>query len=242
MTVAEQELIFRDDMTVTLVKASASDSDVVWSARVSTEGSRSLEALEADPASSEGLIRFLIRNRHSTPLEHSVFTFYIETPIFVVRELERHRIASYSEESGRYKELRPIFYVPGPDRKLVQIGKTGHYQFEEGSYLQKEVVPADIRRISKECYRAYERLLSIGVAKEVSRMVLPVNIYTSLYMTVNARSLMNVLSLRTNHPEAAYPSKPMREIEMVAEKMEAIFAEQMPITYQAFVDNGRVSP
>ena len=61
-------------------------------------------------------------------------------------------------------------------------------------------------------------------------------------MTVNARSLMNILSLRTNHPEAAYPSKPMREIEMVAEQMEAIFAEKMPITYQAFVDNGRVSP
>ena len=233
---------FRDDMTVSLVKASASDSDVVWSARVSTEGNRSLEALAADTEASTGLIRYLVKNRHGTPFEHSVFTFYIETPIFVVRELERHRISSYSEESGRYKELRPVFYVPGPDRKLVQVGKTGHYQFEDGTYAQKQFVPSDIRRISTECFTAYRRLLDLGIAKEVSRMVLPVNIYTSLYMTVNARSLMNILSLRTNHPEAAYPSKPMREIEMVAEQMEAIFAEKMPITYQAFVDNGRVSP
>ena len=236
------DITFRDDMTVSLVKASASDSDVVWSARVSTEGNRSLEALEADPEASAGLIRYLIKNRHSSPLEHSVFTFYIETPIFVVRELERHRIASYNEESGRYKELRPVFYVPGPDRKLVQIGKTGHYQFEDGTYTQKKVVSADIKRMATESFSAYRRLLDLGIAKEVSRMVLPVNIYTSLYMTVNARSLMNILSLRTNHPEAAYPSKPMREIEMVAEQMEAIFAEKMPITYQAFVDNGRVSP
>lgn len=178
----------------------------------------------------------------NSPFEHSVFTFYIETPIFVVRELERHRISSYSEESGRYKELRPVFYVPGPDRKLVQVGKTGHYQFEDGTYTQKQFVSSDIRRISTECFTAYRRLLDLGIAKEVSRMVLPVNTYTSLYMTVNARSLMNILSLRTNHPEAAYPSKPMREIEMVAEQMEAIFAEKMPITYQAFVDIGRVSP
>ena len=229
-------------MTVSLVKASASDSDVVWSARVSTEGNRSLEALEADPEASAGLIRYLIKNRHSSPLEHSVFTFYIETPIFVVRELERHRIASYNEESSRYKELRAIFYCPNKNRLLQQIGKTGHYKFKEGTRYQHWLLKKMVHGYSRAAYWGYTRLLRAGVAKEVARIFLPVNIYTSLYMTVNARSLMNILSLRTNHPEAAYPSKPMREIEMVAEQMEAIFAEKMPITYQAFVDNGRVSP
>lgn len=233
---------FRDDVTVDLVKASASDSDVVWAAKVSTLGNRSLGAVEADPEASRGLIRYLMANRHSSPLEHSNFTFYIECPIFVVRELERHRVASYNEESGRYKELRGIFYVPNKERKLRQIGKTGRYEFTEGTRFQHWLLNKLLRMYSKGSYRAYRLLLKAGIAKEVARMLLPVNIYTSLYMTVNARSLMNVLSLRTNHPEATYPSKPLREIEMVAEKMETIFAEHMPIVYQYFVENGRVSP
>lgn len=242
MTKLPPHIEFRDDMTVELVKASASDSDVVWSARVSTLGDRSLEAIDADPARSEGLIKFLMRERHSSPLEHATFTFYVETPLFVMREIQRHRIASYNEESGRYKELKPVFYVPTRDRKLVQIGKTGAYEFEQGSDEQFVHVINSLQVNAVESFERYQFLLEQGVAKEVARMVLPLSIYSSVYITVNARALMNFLSLRTNREDSRYPSKPQREIEMVAEKMEDIFAEHMPIVHKYFNEFGRVSP
>jgi thymidylate synthase (FAD) len=235
-------ITLRDDVTVQLVKSSAHDSDVIWSARVSTEGDRSLASVDADPERSEGLIRYLMKNRHSSPLEHSVFTFYVEAPIFVFRELERHRIASYNEESGRYKELKPVFYVPPRGRALVQIGKTGNYEFTAGSDEQYAKLLVRKERTVTQAYKDYQESLEDGIAKEVARMDLPLSLYSSLYMTVNARSLMNVLSLRTNRPDAAYPSKPQREIEMVAEKMEVFFAEKMPIVHKYFEQFGRVSP
>ena len=85
----ENEVVFRSDMTVDLVKHSASDADIVWAARVSTAGERSLEDLNADPAESAGLINYLIRERHGSPVEHAVMTFYVEAPIFVFREFSR---------------------------------------------------------------------------------------------------------------------------------------------------------
>ena len=87
-----------------------------------------------------GLINFLMRDRHGTPFEHSSMTFYVQAPIFVFREFMRHRIASYNEESGRYRELRPVFYVPGPQRRLRQQGKPGHYEFVDGTPEQLELV------------------------------------------------------------------------------------------------------
>ena len=94
-------LKFRSDVTVELVKHSASDSDVVWAARVSTAGERSnVDAGKNQDASEHtGLVNFLMRERHGTPFEHSIFTFYVKAPIFVWREHMRHRIASYNEES-----------------------------------------------------------------------------------------------------------------------------------------------
>ena len=85
-------------------------------------------------------------------------------------------------------------------------------------------------------------MLAAGVAREVARSVLPVNIYSSMYVTMNARSLMNFLSLRTKREDSAFPSFPQREIEMVAEKMEAFWRELMPATAAAFDKNGRVAP
>jgi thymidylate synthase (FAD) len=85
-------------------------------------------------------------------------------------------------------------------------------------------------------------MLDQGVAREVARIVLPLNIYSSMYVTVNARSLMNFLSLRTKREGTHFPSFPQREIEMCAEKMEDIWAELMPLTYAAFGKNGRVAP
>jgi thymidylate synthase (FAD) len=212
------------------------DASVVKAARVSTGGSTTT------PEKDAGLINYLMRDRHGTPFEHNAFTFYVEAPIFVFREFMRHRVASYNEESGRYKELAPVFYIPSEDRKLIQVGKPGAYTFEEGTYDQKKIVPADIKMAAKEAYAAYQRMLEKGVAREVARSVLPVGLYSSMFVTMNARTLMNFLSLRTMREGTMFPSFPQREIEMCAEKMEDFFAEVMPVTYATFNKNGRVAP
>jgi thymidylate synthase (FAD) len=236
------EIIFREDMSVELVKSSASDADVVWAARVSTAGDKSLEDVGVDASKSEGLINYLARERHGSPFEHTSMTFFVSAPIFVFREFMRHRIASYNEESGRYRELKPVFYVPSKDRKLVQIGKTGSYTFVEGTSEQYEITVASIKETCQLAYENYQKMLTAGVAREVARAVLPVTLYSSMYVTMNARALMNFLSLRTARDGSHFPSYPQREIEMVAEKMEAHFAKLMPITYGAFEKSGRIAP
>jgi thymidylate synthase (FAD) len=237
-----EDIQFRDDVSVELVKSSASDADVIWAARVSTAGDKSLEDVGADPAKSEGLINYLARERHGSPFEHTSMTFFISAPIFVFREFMRHRIASYNEESGRYRELRPVFYVPSKDRKLVQVGKPGAYSFVEGTAEQHQMTVDAIKETCTLAYQNYQKLLTAGVAREVARAVLPVTLYSSMYVTMNARALMNFLSLRTAREGSHFPSYPQREIEMVAEKMEAEFAKLMPITYGAFQKSGRIAP
>jgi thymidylate synthase (FAD) len=233
---------FKSEMTVELVKASASDSDVIWAARVSTAGDKSLDDVDSDATRAEGLINYLARERHGSPFEHTSMTFFISAPIFVFREFMRHRIASYNEESGRYRELRPNFYVPGPERKLVQIGKAGAYTFVDGTPEQYELTVAAIKESCEVAYGNYTKMLDAGVAREVARAVLPVTLYSSMYVTMNARALMNFLSLRTAREGSHFPSYPQREIEMVAEQMEAHFATLMPITYAAFEKSGRIAP
>jgi thymidylate synthase (FAD) len=235
-------IIFREDMTVELVKSSASDSDVIWAARVSTAGEQSLDAVGSDASRAEGLINYLARERHGSPFEHTSMTFFVSAPIFVFREFMRHRIASYNEESGRYRELRPVFYVPSKERRLVQIGKPGSYEFIEGTKEQYDLTVESIKSSCTHAYESYTKMLDAGVAREVARAVLPVTLYSSMYVTMNARALMNFLSLRTAREGSHFPSYPQREIEMVAEKMEAHFAQLMPITYGAFQKSGRVAP
>lgn len=235
-------IIFRDDVTVELVKSSANDADVIWAARVSTAGENSLDEINQDPARSAGLINYLARERHGTPFEHTSITFFISAPIFVFREFMRHRIASYNEESGRYRELNPVFYIPSPERKLVQIGKTGSYTFVDGSKEQFDISIAAMKETYALAYTNYKKMLDAGVAREVARAVLPVGLYSSMYVTMNARALMNFLSLRTSRAGSQFPSYPQREIEMVAEKMEAHFEQLMPITYGAFQKSGRIAP
>jgi flavin-dependent thymidylate synthase len=485
---------FRSDMTVELVRAAASDSDVVWSARVSTQGEKSVEAVDQDASRDAGLIRFLLRNRHGTPFEHNSMTFLVGAPIFVFREFQRHRIGwclsgdsripvgplrngvtkplkdvyrdwhegvpdslgrtrllpscrnlvtrtlnpdtgliesarmvdvfrsgvkpllrvttakgksikatadhrfwsqgswvkagdlavgdvvscsatvpvgpyegvprrlregiqvwtsrvrdevvaavdschvcgavmaredlevdhvvpvsqdlrlaldkdnlrpicpachevksgveswqvqrrpaalgardervvsiveageemtydvempapwhnfvadgfvvhnSYNEESGRYRELQPVFYVPGRDRPLAQVGKAGAYEFVDAGPETTATAVAATERACTAAYEAYQEMLAAGVAREVARTVLPVGTYSTMYATCNARSLMAFLSLRTKSEGARFPSFPQREIEMVADAMEEHFARLMPITHGAFLEAGRVCP
>jgi thymidylate synthase (FAD) len=236
---------FTSTMTVELVRANASDADVLFAARVSTQGEQTLEAAQdesVDATRGRGLINYLMRDRHGSPFEHNSMTFYVQAPIFVFREFMRHRMNSYNEESGRYRQLNPVFYVPAADRNLVQVGKPGAYNFLPGTPEQTALVDRETRRTSTEAFESYERMLEAGVAREVARIVLPLNIFSSMYVTMNARSLMAFLSLRTKREGSQYPSFPQREIEMVAEQLESHFEKLMPITYSAFNENGRVSP
>ncbi|MFE2942697.1 FAD-dependent thymidylate synthase [Streptomyces sp. NPDC059255] len=242
-TPTETKPSFRSDVTVELVKHAAGDSDVLWAARVSTAGEHSLEELTKDPERSKGLINFLMRDRHGSPFEHNSMTFFISAPIFVFREFMRHRVGwSYNEESGRYRELQPVFYVPGEDRKLVQQGRPGKYEFVAGSEAQQALTERTLENAYVQAYEAYQEMLAAGVAREVARAALPVGLFSSMYATCNARSLMHFLGLRTQHEQAKVPSFPQREIEMVGERMEEHWAKLMPLTHAAFNMNGRVAP
>lgn len=233
-----EQIEFVSTFTVELVELAGSDQRICEAARVSTIGAES-----AGTDESKGLINFLVSNRHGSPLEHGMLTFRISAPIFVWREFMRHRIGfSYNEESGRYKRLEPKFYVPGITRPLVQVGKPGAYSFIAGSDSQYEETLSDLGIAYCTAWDSYVNMLENGVAKEIARACLPVAIYSTAYVTCNPRSLMSFLSLRTKEVDSKFPSYPQHEIEQVARGMEAIFAEEFPITYEAFNKTGRVSP
>lgn len=228
----------RSDMTVQKVDYMGGDETIIQAMMVSTKGA---EALEEE--ATYGRIAFLMKNRHGTPFEHNSMMFYVEAPIFVFREFHRHRIGfSYNEVSGRYKELPPMFYVPDINRKLIQVGKPGHYEFRKGSTAQWGHTCEELRIAYEHAYDTYQDLLDEGVAKEVARACLPVAIYSAMFVTCNARSLMAFLSLRTKRDGSTFPSYPQREIELVAEQLEVLFEAQFPLTYAAFNEFGRVSP
>lgn len=232
------EIILRSELDVELVDVMGSDQSITKAAKVSTLG-----AGAEDAETSAGLINFLMKNRHGTPFEHAAMTFRITAPIFVWREFHRHRIGfSYNEESGRYKQLEPVFYIVPKERNLIQKGKPGHYIFEPGTATDHEIVIRAHHGVCQAAYLAYEQLMANGIAKEVARMCLPVSIFSTCYVTCNPRSLMAFLSLRTINENSMFPSFPMYEISNVADQMEGLFAKHFPITHDAFYTHGRVSP
>jgi len=227
--------------TAQLIRSDASDVGVVLAARVSAVDEQVLST-SSSPNADTKLIDFLMRDRHGSPFEHNSMTFFVHAPIFVLRELMRHRIASYNEESGRFRTLKPVFYVPAAGRDLVQEGRPGRYDLGPGSPEQTTVVQECYKNVCETAYSAYEEMLQAGVAREVARGVLPLTIFSTAYVTINARSLMNLLSLRVRSKDSTYPSYAQREIEIVAEAMEKEWANLMPHTYKAFVAAGRVAP
>ncbi len=228
--IPEQAIPVLDHGFVRLDDAMATDLSVANSARVSF-GRRKQELDDAD----EGLIRFLIRERHGTPFEHNAFRFHVRCPIFVAREWFRHRVGSFNEFSMRYAKPTDDFYVPEPEDVRTQVGKPGAYSFEPVSAEVAEQTREALKAVYDHAYATYERLVELGVARELARCVMPVGAYTEFYWTVNARALMNFVSLRS--AETA-----QREIRRYAEAVEQLFAERMPVTHAAFVANGRVAP
>lgn len=223
-----QQIELTCDLKADLIDSMGTELSIVNAARVSFNQT-SDELSEKDA----GLIGFLMKNRHASPFEHCVVTFRIEAPIFVAREWHRHRTQSYNEWSGRYSPLQPKFYAPDYDRPLIQVGKPGAYKFE---VPQDDSINIDLYRefrfSCQTAWDAYEYLLDAGVAKEVARMILPVNIYTSWYATGNLRNWINFLSLRTD-------MQAMFEIRQLAFSVEKVLYDTYPITMEAWDKAGR---
>jgi thymidylate synthase (FAD) len=227
--VAEQVVSVLDKGFIALDGALASDLAVVNAARVSFNAHS-----EALSERDEGLVRFLVRNRHGSPFEHGYFRFIVKAPLVVVREQHRHRAGhSYNEWSGRYSKIVSEFYVP--DYVRTQVGKPGAYTFEPVDNATRETARREIEDAGRRAFETYELLLEQGVAKEVARLVLPLSTYTKYFWSCNPRSLMHFCSLR-NHPDAQY------EIRQYAEVAEGFLEQLMPITHAAFVANGRTAP
>lgn len=240
-------IILTSEITVRLIDAMGGDHSVVAAAKVSTCGEDALKfAHPSAAADNAGLINYLIKMRHGTPFEHSALTLFVHAPIFVWREWHRHRIGfSYNEESGRYKQLDPVFYVPSSLRPMMKVDgwKPGRPKFtlcqDQGVYDQ---LCSNLEWAYRVAYKAYEDNLSLGIDPGLARDCLPVGIYSSCWVTCNPRSLMAFLSLRVHNSEATFVSYPLYEIDEAAQLAESILAEGWPITYQAFVKNGRVAP
>ena len=227
--IAESTVHVLDHGFIALDAALATDLAVVNGARVSFN-EESQELGERD----EGLIRFLLRERHGSPFEHGYFRFLVKAPLFVVREHQRHRAGhSYNEWSGRYSKMEPEFYVP--DNVRTQVGKPGAYSFEPVDEETRALARAEIEENAGRAFAAYERMLAAGVAKEVARAVLPLSTYTKYYWSCNPRSLMHFCGLR-NHDSAQW------EIRCYAAAAESFLEQLMPVTHAAFVANGRTAP
>jgi thymidylate synthase (FAD) len=236
-------ITLRSDFVVDLVQNMGRDDSVLAAMLVSSD--KEQEVGDMSLGAAEGRINSLMANKHGTPFEHNAMTFYVEAPIFVFREWHRHRIGvSYNEMSGRYSELPTQFYIPPVHRPLVKVEGTKQMEYatEHGTQKQGQLVQDALVMAYQHAARAYQAQLDAGILKEVARLCLPVATYSKMYFTLNARSMMSFLSLRTNHPEATFPSKPQWEIQQCADMLEAHFADLFPITYNAYVKNGRVAP
>lgn len=215
---------------VRLDAVEATDLSVVNGARVSF-----LQIKQDMEDKDEKLIAFLMREKHASPFEHNLFRFHIKCPIAVAREWMRHRWSSFNEHSLRYSEAIDAFYVPEKAQVRRQTGKPGAYRFEPMDDPTAAKVQSLLHNHYREAWNLYRGMLELGVAREVARFVLPVGLYTEFYWTVNARALMNFISLR-NAESAQW------EIAQYGKAVEDFFAAAMPVTHRAFEQFGRVAP
>lgn len=212
-----------DKGELTLVDSMGSDLAVVQGARISNGAA--LPDWRGAP--DEKLINFLAANRHMSPFEHAVFKFYVKAPLFVVREWQRHRTFSYNERSGRYKKFDPEFYIPAkarvpdPENKQSSVEQTTPESGESNLdfWMKMNLDP-------QMAFQRYETMLNMGIAREVARMVLPLNLYTEFIVTGSFRNWMHFLALR-NTPDAQF------EIRVYAQAIAKVLEEKMPISYNA---------
>lgn len=213
-----------DKGIVDLVDFMGSDQSVVQAARISNG------AVMPDwrGAPDEKLIKFLAKNHHMTPFEHAVFKFYVKAPLFVVREWQRHRTFSYNELSGRYKQLKPEFYVPLRVRVPSETNKQSSVEVDD-IYLSGYMVGRLIGSYQKS-YEAYTDLIDKGVTREIARLTLPLATYTEFYVTGNFRNWMHWYLLRSSE-DAQF------EIREYAKAVGESLFEKMPISFTALIQS-----
>lgn len=180
-----------------------------------------------------GLVRRLIEDKHGTPFEHANMTFFIECPLFVNAQWHTHRWSSFNQESGRYTEMLPRFYIPHDDGWRLQPEKRMNYLYNEACEALGSKATAIVKAYCEEQWSAYKLLLSNGIAREQARMVLPENIMTRFWWTANLRSIANFLFLRTDE----HAQKEIRDAATLVEKEVACY---FPEFYNAWVEKGRL--
>jgi thymidylate synthase (FAD) len=241
-----RDVEFTSDITVSRVQVMGGDHMVVAAAKVSTSANEACGfANKESEASNFGLINYLMKHRHGTPFEHGAMTVFVHAPVSVWWEWVRHRIGhSFNLESGRYSVLKPVFWIPMCTRPMIPGPghKSARPQFVEADRKLHGRVVRIMKRTAKVQWLAYKLLLSLGIANEVARHVLGFSVYYSGWVTVNPRSLMAFISLRTHNPEASYVSYPAAEIQEAAIQAEKLLELGWPLVHRAFVKNGRVSP
>lgn len=235
-------MVYEPHGFVRLIDFAGDELSIINAARVSfhKESTYKVQSADGDEGilakSDIGLLNYLLKNKHGTPFEQGFMAqFHIRVPIFVMREWVRHRVGfSVNEESGRYVEMRPDFFVP--DEVRTQKGKPGRYTFERiEDRGVEEWFKGMLKYHSEKGFDFYRQALEYGVAKEQARLFLGLNLYTEFRWTCNARSLMNFLALRND-------AHAMEEIRTYAGAIETLFAEKMPHVHQAFIEADRVAP
>tara|TARA_Y100000592_G_scaffold99299_1_gene174857 strand:- start:4196 stop:4933 length:738 start_codon:yes stop_codon:yes gene_type:complete len=231
---------------VRLVQNSGNDMTVVRSARVSLaslEEMHSRNYLDSTPSERDiRLINYLAKHKHMSPFEHCHITFWVEAPLYISKQHMRHRTWSYNEVSRRYTSEDIRIYEPpffrAQAKKNLQASTDEEINpvvmIVEGSYCTYETYATDaMKRNHLECVKLYETLLDAGVCREQARGVLPNNLMTQYYATVNLRNV--VAFLRERLGEGA-----QYEIRELAKQMASIVRELYPISYGALMENNNV--
>ena len=206
---------------VVLVDYMGNDAAIVQAARVSYgPGTKSVR-------DDRGLIRYLMRHRHTTPFEMVEYKFLVRLPIFVARQWIRHRTSSVNEVSARYSVVPDEYEVPDPEEVRHQSNRNRQGR---GEPLPPDVVErfrADLEGVSKRAYEAYTSALEAGVARETARLLLPVAFYTQWYWKINLHNLFHFLSLRLD-PHS------QEEIRLYAAEVAKLARVVCPVAFEAF--------
>jgi thymidylate synthase (FAD) len=200
-----------------------SDFAIVQAARVSYgDGTKTLNE-------DRGLLRYLMRHTHTTPFEMVEFKFHMKMPIFVARQIVRHRMASLNEVSGRYSVLKEEFYIPEVQnvKKQSTLNKQGGDETLEPE--KAEIYLNKLKEFSDSSYDLYQDVLGEKVSREQSRMVLPVNLYTEWYWKIDLKNLLHFLCLRCD-PHAQY------ETRVFADAILELITPIVPLTIEAWND------
>ena len=208
---------------VRLVDSMGGDDAIVQSARVSYgKGTRKV-------SQDRGLIRYLMRHRHTTPFEMLEFKFHCKMPIFVARQWVRHRTANINEYSLRYSEARDEFYYPDPDNIEFQSALNKQGRMGEVDPELKEKVQKYFKEISERSFAIYSELNDAGVARELARAILPVNLYTEWYWKNDLHNLLHFIGLRSDG-HAQY------EIRVFSDAMASFVKNVAPFAWEAYQD------